>query len=93
MVLQVEDCTDVLIALHPKFDILFLFNHYCVHDRGGEDGLNVNRMGIIYYGLLHPETHLTNIKQESGYIGTHPCIFKPGQVHNLVLQYNVNGPL
>ena len=42
MVLQVEDCRDVLIALHPKFDIIFLFNDYCGQNRGGEDGLNVN---------------------------------------------------
>ena len=27
MVLQVEECADVLISLNPKFDILLLFNH------------------------------------------------------------------
>ena len=59
MVLQVENCTDVIIALHPKFYILFLFGHSCGHDRGREGGLNINRMGSGYCGFLHPEMHLT----------------------------------
>ena len=29
MVLQLEDCADIHIVLHPKFDIVFLFDHYC----------------------------------------------------------------
>jgi hypothetical protein len=41
MVLQLEDCIDVLKVLYPQFDFLFLFDHSCGHDRQKEDGLNV----------------------------------------------------
>ena len=54
--------------------------------------MNVNQMGVGYGGLSYPEIHPTKIKQESGYLGPHPCIFKPGQVHYLLFQYNNNGP-
>ena len=36
--------------------------------------------------------HPTNIKQEAGYLGPHPCIVEPGQVHYLVLQDADDGP-
>ena len=64
MFLQEEDCTDVLIALHSEFDIEFLFNHSCGHERGRDDVLNINRMGSGYGGLLHPEMHPTKTKKK-----------------------------
>ena len=33
MVLQMEDCIDVMHALYPDYDVLFLFDHSCGHDR------------------------------------------------------------
>ena len=92
MVLQVENCTDVINALHPKFYILFLFNHSCGHDRGREGGLNINRMGSGYGGFSYPEMHPTKIKQDYGYLTPHPCIIKPGQVQYLVFQDNGDSP-
>ena len=50
MVLQLKDCIDVLKVLYPQFDFLFLFDHYCGHNRQKEDGLNVERMTKSYGG-------------------------------------------
>lgn len=38
MVLQMEDCIDVMRVLKPDFDILFLFDHSRGHDTQQEDG-------------------------------------------------------
>ena len=50
MVLQLEDCVDVLKLLYPQFDFLFLFDHSCRHNRQKEDGLNVEQMTKFYGG-------------------------------------------
>ena len=92
MVLQVEDCTDFLITLHPKLYIVFLLDHSCGHVSGRGDGLNVNRMGSGYGGLSHLEMNPTKIKQESGYLGPCPHIVESGQVQHMIFQDNNNGP-
>ena len=54
MVLQLEDCVDVLRALNSdKFDYCFLFDHSNGHDRQRPDGLNVNKISK-YYGGKQP---------------------------------------
>ena len=42
MVLQLEDCVDVIKVLYPDYDYIFLFDHSCGHDRKRPDGLCVN---------------------------------------------------
>jgi len=42
MVLQLEDCIDVLKVVYPQFNFLFLFDHSCGHDKQREDGFNIN---------------------------------------------------
>jgi hypothetical protein len=44
MVLQFEDCVDVVKVLYPEYDYVFLFYHSCGHDRNRPDGLWVNSM-------------------------------------------------
>jgi hypothetical protein len=44
MVLQFEDCVDVVKVLYPEYDYMFLFYHSCGHDRKRPDGLCVNSM-------------------------------------------------
>ena len=44
MVLQLEDCVDVLQHLFPQYEYLFLFDHSSGHDKQREDGLNVKKM-------------------------------------------------
>jgi TfoX/Sxy family transcriptional regulator of competence genes len=50
MVLQLEDCADVVTTLYPQYQFLFLFDHSCGHDRAREDALNVNNMNTGYGG-------------------------------------------
>jgi hypothetical protein len=44
MVLQFEDCVDVVKLLYPEYDYMFLFYHSRGHDRKRPDGLFVNSM-------------------------------------------------
>jgi hypothetical protein len=41
MVLQFEDCIDIVNTSSPEFDCVFLFDHSCGHDRQRPDGLTV----------------------------------------------------
>lgn len=52
MVLQLEDCVDVLKVLGycQKYDILFLFDHSCGHDRKRSDALCVHDMNKEFGG-------------------------------------------
>ncbi|KAI2492374.1 hypothetical protein MHU86_22183 [Fragilaria crotonensis] len=50
MVLQLEDCVDILNVKYPQYDFLFLFDHSCGHDRQREDGLNVEKMSRSFGG-------------------------------------------
>ena len=50
MVLQLEDCVDVVKVLWPQYDCLFLFDHSCGHDKQRIDGLNAENMLKGYGG-------------------------------------------
>ena len=91
MVLQLEDCADVLKALHPEFDIVFLFDHSCGHDRGREDGLNVSGMRLGYGGVQRV-MHSREIKAEKGYLGTHHRTLNVGDVQHMVFREGDDGP-
>ena len=48
MVLQLEECADVLKDLHTSIDFIFLFYHSCGNDIGREYGLNVMKINNRY---------------------------------------------
>ena len=50
MVLQIEDCLDVLHVTHPHFDYLFLLDHSNGHDRLQPDGLSLSKINIKFGG-------------------------------------------
>ena len=50
MVLQFEDCVDILQYMYPDFDFIFLFDHSNGHDRMQPNGLNINKIGIRFGG-------------------------------------------
>jgi len=51
MVIQLEDCIDVLQALHgDEHDHFFMFDHSNGHDRKKPDGLNAKAMNKGYGG-------------------------------------------
>jgi hypothetical protein len=43
MVLQLEDCVNVIMHLYPEYEYLFLFDHSSCHDKQTEDGLNIKK--------------------------------------------------
>jgi hypothetical protein len=50
MMLQTEDCIDVLQALYPQYDYIFMFDHSNGHDRKRENGLSANSMNKSFGG-------------------------------------------
>ena len=61
MVLQLENCVDVVKALYPQYDYLFLFDHSCGHDKQQPDGLNSENMSKLYGGK---QSYLQTQKQK-----------------------------
>ena len=55
MVIQLEDCIDVLKERFPDFDFDFvvLVDHSISHDRLQPDGLNMNKI-LVRYGDKQP---------------------------------------
>jgi hypothetical protein len=70
MVLQLEDVIDTLhAAFGNKFDVLFLFDHSCGHDKMRPDALNVAAMNVGFGGSAS-KMHPSKIEQLDGYLGT-----------------------
>ena len=94
MVLQMEDCVDVLKVLYPQFDIVFLFDHSCGHDKQRPDGLNANNISKGYGGS-QPKMHDTKI-QDMTYLGPFAngphCSLKVGEIQKMVFQEGDDGP-
>ena len=68
MSVQFEDCIDCMKVLHPQYDIIFLFDHSCGHDRKRPDGLNAGAMSKGYGGSQVKMRNST-IFREQGYLG------------------------
>jgi len=91
MILQLEDCLDVLKTLYPQYDLLFLFDHSCGHDKQQPNGLNAENMSKNYGGqqsILRP----TIIKQVDGYLGPYRRTLNVGSIQNFVFQDDDDGP-
>jgi hypothetical protein len=49
MVLQLEDCIDILtVAFANTYDYVFLFNHSCGHDKMQKDVINMHGMNVNF---------------------------------------------
>ena len=70
MVLQIEESTNILKALHTDIDFIFIFDHPCGNDRRIEDRLNVTNMNSGC-GVSQRDIQPTIIKQEVGYLVLH----------------------
>ncbi|KAI2490891.1 hypothetical protein MHU86_23687 [Fragilaria crotonensis] len=93
MVLQLEDCVDVLNVKYPQeYDFLFLFDHSCGHDRQREDGLNVEKMSKTYGGRAQRKMRETMIKQSQGYLGPHSPKLQVGDTQSMVFNAMDSGP-
>ena len=87
MVLQFEDCIDVLKCLYPDFDFLFLFDHSNGHDRLQPNGLNLNKIQVRHGGK-QPKMRDSVLTHDL--LGPFPSIYKPGD--NQSMQYTDPDP-
>jgi hypothetical protein len=60
MILQFEDCIDVVTTLWPEFDYVFLFDHSCGHDRQRPDGLTTTGLNKGFGGA-QPKMRVSTI--------------------------------
>jgi hypothetical protein len=92
MVLQLEDCVDVLNHLYGSdYDYLFLFDHSSGHDKQQENGLNANKM-TKNYGGAQRAMRSTHIAQEQGYLGPFSRTLRVGDIQHMVFQEYEAGP-
>jgi hypothetical protein len=92
MILQLEDCADVLKALYPSYDYLFLFDHSSGHDKQRPDGLCAARM-TKGFGRAQPKMR-PSIILSADYLGRydHPWILSVGQDQVMVFHDGDRGP-
>jgi hypothetical protein len=68
MVLQLEDCADVVKTLNPQYYFLFLFDCSCCHDHMPDDALKVEEMNKGYGGEQN-KMKASTISSVEGYLG------------------------
>jgi hypothetical protein len=94
MVIQLEDIVDVLMALYPQYDYVFLFDHSNGHDRMQPDGLNANSVNKNYGGK-QPKMHDTELTSDI-ILGPHrhfPGVLETGDIQTLIFPDDiVKGP-
>ena len=81
MVLQIEDCVDILSHTHPQFDILFLLDHSNGHDKMRPNGLNLNKLNIRHGGK-QPRMRDTVLTESE--FGPFPSKLQSGQTQSMV---------
>jgi hypothetical protein len=93
MVLQLEDCADILKTLYPQYDFLFLFDHSCGHDRMPEDALKVEGMNKGFGGEQN-KMKASIIKSVEGYLGPydHSHKLKVGDEQHMIFRPCDSGP-
>ena len=91
MVLQLEDCVDIVKILYPQYDFFFLFDPLWGNDKQREDGLNVNVMAKSFDGKQRI-LRIRKIKTHLGFLGEHPRILNPGDTQKMVFSDDNTGP-
>ena len=90
MILQLEDCVDVVQTLYPEFDFLFMFDHSCGHDRQRDDALNADHMSRGFGGK-QKEMRSTKIKDVS-YFGSFERTLNVGDTQFMQYKDDDEGP-
>lgn len=90
MVLQVEDCINVMRVLYPQFDTIFYFDHSCGHNWKRPDGLTVNGMNSEWGGT-HQFMRDTEIEDDT-YLGPYEKTLHVGSVQSMVFKPDNVGP-
>ena len=90
MIIQFEDCIDVVKTLHPKFGFMFLFDHSCGHDRQRPDGLSAPKVNKTHGGA-QPKMRKSKIETEE-FLGPFPAILQVGGCQHMNYQYGDSEP-
>ena len=91
MVLQLEDVVDCLRVLHPNYDIVFIMDHSCGHDRQRMDGLNASNTSKEWGGK-QARLRSTSIKEAEGYLGQYPRKLNVGDTQSMIFTEEDVGP-
>jgi hypothetical protein len=93
MILQFEDCIDVVKTLWPEFDFVFLFDHSCGHDRQRPDGLTITGLNKGFGGA-QPKMRNTKIGDDDIDIGDFATelTLKQGEVQSMQFLSTDPGP-
>ena len=92
MVLQMEDCRDILVHMFPDYDFIFLFDHSNGHDRLQPNGLSINRISIRFGGKqpVMRSSHIT--KDLLGPYHNDSFKLQPGMEQEMFFSSNDTGP-
>jgi DNA-binding transcriptional regulator YhcF (GntR family) len=90
MIIQFEDCIDVVKTLHPEFDFVFLFDHSCGHDRQRADGLSVPNINKTHGGA-QPKMRKSKMETDE-FLGPFPATLSVGDYQHMVYQDGDVGP-
>ena len=90
LVIQFEDCVDVLKALYPDHDFLFQFDHSGGHDRQPDDALSVSKLNLSYGGK---QPRLKDSIITEGCLGKFSPTLSVGQTQYTQYQPDDDGPI
>ena len=75
LVLKMEDCLDCLNIMYPSFDLVFIFDHLCGHNRSLKSRLKAS-ITRKYFGGKQPNTIDTVILGDDGFLGPYDHILE-----------------
>jgi hypothetical protein len=93
MVLQFEDCIDIVNTLWPEFDCVCLFDHSCGHDCQRPDGLTVTGLNKGLGGA-QPRMRDARIGEDDSDVGLHATelTLRAGMVQSMQFAPTDHGP-
>jgi hypothetical protein len=90
MIIQFEDCVDIVKTLHPDFKCAFLFYHSWGHDRQQPDGLSAPKVNK-YFGGAQPATRKSKMETDE-HVGTFEATLQVGDCRHMFYQDGDSGP-
>ena len=92
MVLQMDDCIQVLNHLYPQFEYVFLFDHSNGHDRMKPNGLNINKIRICHGGKQPCMRNSTLSQNKFGPFHNNQYTLQPGMSQSMQFSATDVGP-
>ncbi len=82
MIIQFEDCIDVVKTLYPELDFMFLFDHSCRQDRQRPDGLSVPKSNKTHGGA-QPKMRKSKMETQE-LLGPFPAMLQVWKYQHMV---------